>query len=169
MLFNILIVCILFICSFLITTFLGYWVHWALHQKWSGSFYEAHMNHHLKQYPALDFYSDTYRSAGKDNTVFLFLIIFSPILIGLGLFSFFFSPLIGLSVLISLLFFGIIHNYYHDQFHIKKSIWRKFSLFIRLERLHMLHHINMNYNYGIIYFIWDKVFNTFNTLNNYKY
>lgn len=53
--------------AFLATTLFGHVVHWALHQKWTGSVNQSHMTHHLKLYPPSDYLSDSYRHAGKDD------------------------------------------------------------------------------------------------------
>jgi len=144
-------------------TLLGYGFHWMFHQPWSGHFYKAHMNHHLKQYPPTDFYSDTYRYAGKDNTVVLFGLVFAPIVItmivltatgGVSLF-------LGLSVLAEMGIIGALNNSLHDCFHLRNSFWQKFSFFERLRKLHFQHHVDMSTNYGIFSFIWDQIFGTY--------
>lgn len=145
------------------TTFLGYWIHFAFHQPWSLWFYRAHMNHHQIQYPSIDFYSDRYRSAGKDNTTTLFLIAAIPVVLFLLL-----SILFGLISISTLLlvaggtcFWGFLHDHFHDHFHIATSPWSKLPLFRNWRKLHYVHHLNMSLNYGIIFFYWDKLFKTY--------
>jgi sterol desaturase/sphingolipid hydroxylase (fatty acid hydroxylase superfamily) len=67
---------------------------------------------------------------------------------------------IGVEILV-----GLLHNYLHDAFHISGhwlyrvpfvNMW-----FSHLVSLHYLHHVNMNSNFGIFTFHWDKVFKTF--------
>jgi sterol desaturase/sphingolipid hydroxylase (fatty acid hydroxylase superfamily) len=156
-----------FFASGLITTFLGYWVHWIFHQPWSLGFYHAHMNHHQIQYPPSDYLSDTYRGAGRDSTVILFVVAFAPVLIGIALltwFGFFTLTTCGI-IVASLAIWGYVHDYFHDQFHLNNTWWKQFSFFIKLRSTHYLHHLDMSKNYGIILFPWDKLFNTYDAEN----
>lgn len=144
-------------------TFLGYVFHLMFHKPWSGRFYKAHMNHHLKQYPASDYYSDEYRDPGQDNTVWLFTLVFSPFVITVLLLTVFriISMTIGIPVLLEMALIGWVNNDLHDSFHLRKSFWQRFWFFDRLVKLHYNHHVNMGTNYGIFSFIWDKIFGTF--------
>lgn len=146
-----------------ITTFLGYWVHWAFHQPWSLRFYHAHMNHHQIQYPPADFLSETYRGAGRDSTVILFAIAFAPVLLTIALLTLFgfFSLTTCIISLASLAVWGFAHDYFHDQFHLTNTFWKKFAFFIKLRSTHYLHHLDMSKNYGIVFFQWDKLFKTY--------
>lgn len=60
---------------------------------------------------------------------------------------------------------GFLHNYLHDSFHINRHWLYQNSftknLFKRWSLLHLIHHQNMNYNYGIFLFHWDYVFRSF--------
>lgn len=154
---------VVFILSGGITTGLGYVVHWALHQSWSLWFYNAHQNHHMIQYPATDFFSSAYRSASKDSTIILFMVAFAPIV--LGIVGLWFWGIISLSTclvaLSCLSFWGLMHNYFHDQFHLTGTFWNKFSFFTKWRHLHFLHHQKMHTNFGIIIFVWDKLFQSF--------
>lgn len=153
--------------TYLVTTFFGYVVHWAFHQKWTGPVNKAHMTHHLKLYPADDYLSDVYRQPGKDNTVKLFA--FAAIIpVGL-LFLSFFLGFMSLSTLIvvciTLAILGFLHDYLHDSFHIRNHWLTKLpiinKLFGRWNELHYLHHVDMQKNFGIFSFHWDRVFKTF--------
>lgn len=144
-------------------TFIGYWVHWSFHQPWALWFYHAHMNHHKVQYPATDFFSEKYRSAGKDNTVILFAVVFTPVILTILALAFFgtVSWTISICSLISLIAWGLIHNYVHDEFHLTDSIWKSSSLFLKWRSLHYIHHLDMTTNYGIVFFLWDRLFKTY--------
>jgi len=152
------------IFTFALLTLLGYAFHAMFHKPWSGQFFKAHMNHHLKQYPPTDFYSDTYRYAGKDNTVVLFGLVFSPLVVTMivltatGAVSLF----LGLSVLAEMGIIGWLNNSLHDSFHLRNTFWERFAFFERLKKLHFQHHVNMQSNYGIFSFVWDKIFRTYN-------
>lgn len=158
---------ILYIAVFLFVlvlgTFLGYIFHRMFHQEWSGRFYQAHMTHHLKLYPPTDYYSDEYRNPGKDNTVWLFAAVFSPLLVlilGLILTSVI-PTLLGIMALIEMATIGWLNNSMHDGFHLKKSFWDRFGFYVNLRKLHFEHHVDMGKNYGIFSFMWDKLFGTY--------
>lgn len=153
----------IFVLVSIVTTLLGYWLHRAFHQPWSRWFYNAHMNHHQKQYPANDFLSEEYRSAGKDDTAILFGIVFAPIILSFVVMMVvgFMSVLTGLTCLISLLTCGWLHDYVHNQFHLQNSWMDQLPFFVILRQLHRIHHFNMQSNFGILMFSWDKLFNTF--------
>lgn len=149
--------------SAVFTTFIGYWAHKAFHQEWSGMFYKAHMNHHTIQYPPEDFTSDTYRSAGKDNTLWYFVLAFLPIMAMVVASHFF----LGVSVwtcaciLASMIGTGLLHDYMHDAFHLNKTVWKYLPGFERLRELHKIHHIDQSKNFGIFNFSLDKLFKTY--------
>lgn len=153
--------------SYLITSFFGYVVHWSLHQSWTGFLNKAHMTHHLKMYPPEDYLSDTYRHAGKDSTPKFFIIaalpvILAPIILGvLGVLSI--STVI--IILLTQAVMGFLHDYIHDALHIKNHLLTRIPvvkvIFDKWVRLHYLHHVDMEKNYGIFVFHWDHVFRSF--------
>jgi hypothetical protein len=152
-----------FIFVLILGTFLGYIFHRMFHASWSGRFYKAHMTHHQKLYPANDFYSDSYRDPGKDNTFWLFLAAFTPLGIATALLMVFgvISISIGLVAIGTMSFIGFINNSLHDSFHLRKSFWHRFWFFDRLQKLHYIHHVDMTMNFGIFNFTWDKLLKTF--------
>jgi sterol desaturase/sphingolipid hydroxylase (fatty acid hydroxylase superfamily) len=151
----------------LITTFMGYLVHWVFHQPWSLWFYNAHMNHHKIQYPPTDFFSDTYKSAGRDSTAVLFVIAFAPIMLAIIAMTFLgiLSLPVGLTTLASLIGWGLVHDHLHDQFHLTNSRWNKLPFFETLRKIHYVHHLDMRLNFGIFFFVWDKMFKTYDDAN----
>lgn len=161
------VILLLVILTYLITSLFGYVVHWSLHQSWAGSFNKAHMAHHLKLYPPNDFTSDVYRHAGSDNTFRTFAIASIPMVlipILLGIFGILSWKLVLLILTIEGLV-GYFNNYFHDSFHINNHFLIRIPLvkyiFIRLIHLHYLHHVDMMKNYGIFAFHWDRLFKTF--------
>lgn len=151
------------IIVFLGITFFGHWSHYMLHQPWSGKLYKAHMTHHFKLYPPEDYVSDVYRDPGKDNTVYIFLALSSPLfLIPIGLYLLGWISLgIFILAIIEMLFIGYLHDRIHDAFHIRKNIWRYLPWFRKWDELHYTHHINVQSNFGIFTFHWDKLFGTY--------
>lgn len=152
---------------YIVTSFFGYVVHWSLHQSWAGRFNVSHMTHHLKLYPLSDFYSETYRNPGKDNTVKFFAFTAIPLVLA-PIFLYFFGVL-PLSLMITVLvvegIVGFLHDYIHDAFHITNHWMSRVpvlrDIFAVWVKLHYLHHVDMGKNYGIFVFHWDHVFRTF--------
>lgn len=144
-------------------TLFGYIVHWALHQSWAGFLNNSHMTHHLKLYPITDYTSDVYRSAGKDNTVKIFAfaalpILAIPILLCIfGMLSIFTAAF----VLAEMLFLGFLHDQIHDSFHLNKSLWKYLPGYKTWAKNHYNHHVDMQSNFGIFFFMWDRLFKTF--------
>lgn len=149
---------------FLGITFFGYFVHKALHQKWVGRFFVSHMAHHQKLYPPTDFYSETYRDPKKDNTAKFFFIMGLPLII-LPIILFachILSLTVFITTMISLAVFGGLNDFLHDAFHITNHWLRRFKWFQKLTNLHYIHHLgDMQANFGIYWFGWDKIFRTF--------
>jgi sterol desaturase/sphingolipid hydroxylase (fatty acid hydroxylase superfamily) len=153
--------------SFLVSSLFGYVVHRSLHQPWSGRLNKKHMTHHLSLYPPTDYLSDKYREPGKDNTVFVFAafavpVVATPIILGV----LHILPLVLVITSIAVMaIMSFLHDYLHDAFHIRHHFLTKIpvfrQLFARWGRLHYLHHVNMQTNFGIFTFFLDKVFGTF--------
>lgn len=150
---------IVLVSTYIITNLFGYIIHWAFHQKWSGTFYKKHYNHHYIQYPPDDFFSGTYRSAGEDSSSKLFILAFMPVIIGWFVFGFFMhiSILLQVAALVEMGIIGVIHDTLHSAFHIKDHWLNKFSIFRKWVYLHEMHHIDTSKNYGIFDFMWDKI------------
>ena len=155
------------IISLVITTLFGHVIHWALHQSWSGKVHQSHMTHHLKLYPSTDFVSLKYRSAGKDSTPKFFFVAALPLI--LAPIILYFCGVVSLIIMITILLveglMGFLHDYLHDAFHIKNHWLSNLPAikhwFARLITLHYQHHINMQSNFGIFSFIWDRILGTF--------
>jgi sterol desaturase/sphingolipid hydroxylase (fatty acid hydroxylase superfamily) len=155
---------LVFIFTFMFLTFLGYIIHRAFHQEWSGTFYRRHYDHHFLQYPKTDLLSDTYRYPNKGNSsVWLFAICFAPlVLTALFLTIFGVIPLgIGIMIFIEMAIIGVANDHLHDSFHIRKTFWARFKYFKELRRLHFLHHMDTQSNFGIFSFTWDRLLGTY--------
>lgn len=153
--------------AFFISSLFGYVVHRILHQEWAGRLNQKHMTHHLTLYPATDYLSDTYREAGQDNTVKIFALAAIPVVaapIVLGLMGVISLPLV-ITALVVQGIMGFLHSYLHDSFHIRNHFLTRIPgvrvIFAYWNRLHYLHHVDMQTNYGIFLFHWDHVFRTF--------
>lgn len=153
--------------TWLVGTAFGYFVHKALHQRWAGRFYKSHLIHHVKLYPIYDFQSDKYRDAGKDNTTWVFLTASLPL--GVVPIILYLTGLIGLFVMFvifsQMCLIGFINSYIHDSFHITNHWLSKVPLFNKfynkLIEEHYIHHQNVQKNFGIFSFSWDKLLGTY--------
>lgn len=150
------------------TTALGWMVHWAIHKPWSGWFYRAHMNHHQIQYPPTNFFSTSYRSAGADGTTLPFLLVASPLIILLILAGWYGLLTLGtlLTIALGTAGIGIAHDRIHESLHSTQSWLEKWNLFQMWRKLHFVHHLNMSTNYGIFFFLLDKLFGTYEETND---
>lgn len=150
--------------TYLLTSLLGYVVHWAIHQRWTGKAYRAHRAHHIDLYPPGKLISDTYRSAGDQSTVYTFLLAFTPLLLAPVAFWLlgWFSMIQAVTAVGAMGLVGLLNDVIHDSFHIR-SHWlsRVIPYYNRMRQLHFIHHTNMKRNYGIYSFIWDKLFRTY--------
>lgn len=156
------------VISYLFATFFGHVIHWALHQSWTGFLNQAHMDHHMKQYPPEDFVSDNeYRSSGSSSTPKYFLILALPVIVGpiiLGILG-----ILPLSFVLIVLFMEGFMAFFSDRFHEWihiKDHWVNHvpglnKLFANWAKLHYWHHVDMNKNFGIFIFHWDHVLGTF--------
>lgn len=141
----------------------GYCAHRVLHEGWTWMLHDKHMVHHIQLYPITDFFSETYRGAGKDSTAKIFAIVGAPML-ALPLLASVFglvSLATGFILIAEMLAVGYLHDYLHDSFHIKDHWLNRFAPFRKLVALHQVHHENMQKNFGIFTFVWDKLFKTF--------
>ncbi len=154
------------VIGFLVMTLFGYLVHWLLHQTWSGRLNHAHMTHHLRLYPTSDYLSDTYREAGKDNTVIMFfyfaipLILFPAVLYVVHIIS-----LVSMILLfVEIFVVGKLHDYFHDSFHIRHHPLKKYAFFNTWTDIHFVHHLDMQKNFGIFFFGWDALFGSWQSV-----
>jgi sterol desaturase/sphingolipid hydroxylase (fatty acid hydroxylase superfamily) len=153
--------------TFFSCSLFGYVIHRAIHQKWTGPLNKSHMTHHLKLYPITDYTSDIYRQAGKDDTFKIFAVAAVPVVatpIILGIMGIISLPLTITSLIVMGLM-GFLHSYIHDSFHIRNHYLNRVpvlgTFFKHWNSLHFLHHVNMQTNFGIFTFHWDRIFGTF--------
>lgn len=148
--------------TYFVVTLFGYVVHRAIHRDDAARFNRSHMTHHEKLYPVSDYYSDSYRSAGKDTTFLTFAVASIPLLLCPAI-AYKLSLLTGaqaIFVTIEALAVGFAHDYLHDAFHIRNHFLSKFNWFQKMNGRHFRHHENMQSNFGIFSFFWDRIFGT---------
>lgn len=146
-----------------ITDTFGYWLHRAIHQKWSGSLYKSHMAHHLTLYPPDDFSSEQYRNAGKDDTTRTFLLLGFPLLLAPSVLAFLgiFGWLSAVWITAVVVCVGLLNSYIHDWIHLKAHWFHFVPGSSNLVKKHLVHHQDMGKNFGIFTFFWDKVCRTY--------
>lgn len=149
--------------TYLLTSLLGYVVHWAIHKPWAGRAYRAHRAHHIVLYPPGKLISDTYLSAGHQSTVYTFLLAFAPLLlIPIVLWAVGWFTLAHAAVaVLAMGAVGLLNDLIHDSFHVRDHWLSKvIPGYQRMRQLHFVHHVNMRRNFGIYSFIWDRIFGT---------
>jgi len=141
---------------------LAYTTHFVGHRRWISWWYNAHMGHHISDYPPNKFLSADYQYAKINNgKAYYFTMLMTPIITMWYLNAWFASVwLTGFLTSIILLFLA---DCLHKEFHIRGSRLEKYQWFMDLRCLHYYHHKNdMNKNYGIADFFFD--FLTFHVL-----
>ena len=124
--------------------------------------YRAHMTHHLIKYPPYDLTSDTYKGAGKDNTLFFFApIILFVLFVTTGVcYAGLISTLHAALICAEILTISVVHEYIHTSFHLHKTNWKHLPGYSKMRLMHFKHHYNLKRNFGIIDFSWDAIFKT---------
>jgi sterol desaturase/sphingolipid hydroxylase (fatty acid hydroxylase superfamily) len=154
---------VVLVATWFLVSLFGYVVHRSLHQSWSGTAYKRHMTHHQQCYPSTDYQSIEYRDPGKDSTVLTFAIASIPMLA--IPFILHFLGIVGwvltTTMVIEMLLFGLANDRVHDWFHLTEHPANRFKVFRRWNALHFQHHIEMDTNFGIFSFGWDKVFGSY--------
>jgi len=152
-----------FVFAIVLGSFVGYWIHRALHKPWAGPFYRGHMEHHLELYPASRLTSETYELKRWYHSG---SVLFTPGAILLLTVNAVVMWLLGVSLWhftvfgVGLVGFGLLNDWVHDAFHLREHKLQKLSYFRKLRRKHFQHHFNMEKNFGIVSLHWDSVFKT---------
>lgn len=150
------------LATLLLGTLVGWTGHWALHQRWAGRFHRSHLTHH-RLYPPSSLRSAQYRDAKQDNTtLFLGPAIALVSLVGLGVLVWLQMgwPVYMTVVLLGSVV-GYLHEYLHEAFHLEAHRLDRYAWFQTLRDLHLEHHRKVNKNLGILWFGWDRFFDTF--------
>lgn len=161
------------------TEVVGYFLHRLLHSERVPWLSRSHMIHHLKDYGPLDpMRGDQYLSGARNRTAVVgiglewiipSLLIYAVMIGGM--------TLLGLSIWKQAIAVGIsmgwaylMLNYFHDAMHIKDFWMLRIPLlswwFRRARRRHDIHHKHlsnvgkMNKNFGICFFLMDRIFGT---------
>jgi sterol desaturase/sphingolipid hydroxylase (fatty acid hydroxylase superfamily) len=144
-------------------TLAGHLLHWRMHRKkW-----RSHMYHHAVTYPKDDLRSSAeegYRSSGAFSGWITFAVPVSAVVVALvcSLHAAGVSWLTCAAVASGCAIIGYMHGAIHDAMHVEGHWLGKIVPgFGKLQRLHDQHHRNMKTNFGIVSFLWDRVFGTY--------
>lgn len=152
---------------------MGYVVHRWLHSTKVLWMRDRHMEHHLVHYPPkanqhTEFYSSSYKKNWYDRVGLEWIIPISTITIPFGiilaLFGIPWNYLLA-AVAIALIYTWFMFDYLHVHLHLKNSWLLKNYVtkgwFRETRRLHSIHHNDMTVNFGIGFFWYDKLYETF--------
>lgn len=154
---------VLTLISVVVVSCVGNLFHRLLHVPKMGRFHRAHMQHHLELYPVHDLTSEIYREADVTKRgTFLFapaLIVVASIVSSV---AYLLDRRLVVCVVVFSVFvsYGLLNEYVHDSFHLRRHYLQRFVLYRRLRRGHFFHHVDMSKNFGIVERIWDRVFGT---------
>ncbi len=143
-----------FLLSAIITDLIGYWLHRWAHRPGS-PLYRPHMTHHVTNYPAGDFTSETYRGAGRDSLA-IWLTPFGLVYALLVLLAcpHPWAALAGSTAIM------VLSSELHDGSHVADSVTRQFCFLSRLVKRHLVHHSRTDRCFGILTGVWDRLFAT---------
>jgi sterol desaturase/sphingolipid hydroxylase (fatty acid hydroxylase superfamily) len=159
---------------------LGYWLHRLLHSGIIGFLSRNHMRHHMVLYGPLQRqrsreYLDATDERASLGNIGIEWLVPAVLLIGVaaGMFRvvhvrvLFQSIYFGAALLWSFLMFSYLHDRMHiDGFWLERNRWLK-HWFISARERHDTHHLLvsdeglMNKNFGIGFFLFDRLFGTF--------
>ncbi len=151
------------ILSVVVASFVGYFVHRAIHKPWTGPLHRGHMEHHLEVYPKERLTSESYELKKWYHSG---PVLFTPaavvvILLGGSACWLAGIPLMSFAAFSGgLVAFGFLNDYVHDSFHLRRHWLQRFRHYRRLRRWHFKHHVDMTKNFGIVDMMWDHVFKT---------
>lgn len=143
--------------SFLYAELLGHVVHRLAHVSYSGGLNRSHMNHH-QMYRVEDFLDSSYRSAGADSFGRKFVVPAAVSVVA----AFSLLPL-HLFLVAAAVFalVGVANEAVHRSIHVRGAWLERFMWFRKLRNIHVVHHRNMRANFGIVFFLYDRIFETF--------
>jgi sterol desaturase/sphingolipid hydroxylase (fatty acid hydroxylase superfamily) len=131
--------------------------HIAKHRGWLGeTFRQQHIRHHLEQYPpnkvvALD-PEAKYIAAGEWNMYVLAVLV-------LGVLFLILPVEYALPVALGAAIHGLLTDYAHQAFHLKRNPFDRYQWYRKRARLHRIHHRAWG-NFGILFFFIDRLLGT---------
>lgn len=150
------------ILTWLVGTGAGWFVHWLMHQPWTGALYQGHMSHH-RRYPRHNLVSTDYRYTGGSDSLLVFLPTIALPVLGLllALKALHCSDNVLFVALTFSTFVGGLHDWIHIQIHLRGSKLLRYRWFWTLRALHFEHHKYVQKNLGVLWFVWDDLLDTY--------
>ena len=125
-------------------------LHKASHYKESGRLYTWHKVHH-KDYPITRLESDTYiDSTGWYDNMFAIYIMLTVLVFYMSTSTNRIATIVSTEIIT----YSVMLDYFHQQFHLTNSKFKKYHWFQTLKRYHLTHHLQQKTNYS---FFTDKV------------
>src|SRR5947209_1230763 len=133
-------------------------LHWFVgHRPLGGAIHRIHMLEHHGIYSGDALVADTYSDEEQSATAY-----YAAPAVALGGAAYATLPLDIFVVLVAALSASYAaHVYVHTQYHLNHSWLRRFGWFHRKRELHFVHHRDASKNFGVIEFVWDRVFGTY--------
>ena len=145
------------VATYGLTSFLQAFFHQRLGHTPSGKWlFRNHVRFHHSLYRKT-LTSPRYIDEERSNTGFYVVILAVQSVIAYALFPRDLFVVCEASMLLTYL----AHIYVHIQFHITGSWLERFHWFLRLQRLHGVHHLDMSKNHAILLPLWDRVLGTY--------
>ena len=144
--------------TFSFTAFLQTSLHLLLgHRPAGGSMFRNHVKFHHTIYSKKSLMtSPRYLDEERSNTAFYLL----PLVLALAIAH----PLLPLDLFAvfagTMILTYAAHVYVHVQFHLTTTWLQRFHWFLRLQRLHTVHHVDMKKNHAVLMPFWDRVLGT---------
>lgn len=139
--------------------FCGYWWHRLGEHggKLGRSIVAKHYRHHEKDYPIDNFNSGQkkYHKAGSWSWYVLGVLIIVFLFVAIP------RPYNYISIASGILYAKFVMSYLHGKFHVSTEL-EKSAWFRSRRKLHEIHHWGP-YNYGISFFVMDRLFGTYKT------
>ncbi len=127
------------------------------HRRIGGPLYTNHVTCHHALYSRGVMTTPRYLDEEKTNTPFYLVVVFGTVLLGYRLLRW--ELFLGCALGMTVAYF--VQVYVHVQYHLVSSPLQRFHWFLRLQRLHAVHHQDMRKNHSILFPLWDRLFGTY--------
>jgi len=127
------------------------------HRPLGGPIHRIHMLEHHGIYSGDALVADTYSEKQKSSTQY-----YAAPAVALAAAAYATLPVDVFVVFVAAISASYTaHVYVHTQYHLSRSWLRRFGWFHTRRNLHFLHHRDASKNFGVIEFVWDRVFGTY--------
>lgn len=130
---------------------------WLGHTPTGGKIYRIHTASHHSIYTDRNMASESYSDYEISLTPFFLIPVFALC----ALSSLILPPVLAAVFTFSLFASFLVQIYLHAQYHVSDSWLKRYKWFVRLLRLHTLHHRDQTKNYGLVNFMPDRIYGTY--------